>query len=380
MSSQTSNFEIVPIERPSDIRAFVDTGYKLNERYPAFVNQLRMDLLTILDRKKNPFWQRADFQLFLAKRDGKIIGRIAAIDNRAHNEYHGANAGHWGFFDCIDDVDVAKALFDAAEKWIRSKGRTSSIGPTNPTINDVCGLLIDSFNEPPVLMMSWNPDYYPKLVEASGNKKEMDLYAYWLAPSDQAEKYKHAADVFRRRYKIETRNLDMKNFDRDLAIVKEIYNAAWANNWDFFPMTDAEINHMAKQLKMVVKPNLVHFAYLDGKPVGFSLALPDYYQAFRNIRDGKLLPFGIVKFLWNLYGAKKINQVRLWAMGVIPEFRNRGVDVVMYNEITKEVQRIGFRGGELSWILEDNTMMNQVLVNMGATLYRRYRMYKKDLV
>lgn len=379
MSNQTASVKIVPIERPSEIRAFVDFGFRLNERYPAFVTQLRMDILGILDKSKNPFWQRAEYQLFLAYRDGKIVGKIAAIDNHAHNEIHQENLGHWGFFDSIDDVEVAKALFAAIEEWHRKRGRSAVLGPTNPSTNDEIGFLLDSYDQPAVLMMTWNPEYYLNLTEACGYTKAKDLYAWWMSPSAQSDRYKKGADLLRKRLKVEIRHLDMKNFWNEVTLIKDVYNQAWAKNWGFFPMTDAEIDHLAKQLKPIVDPEFCTFAFVDGKLVAFSLALPDFYQALKGIKGGKLFPFGVFKLVWNLFVVKKINRVRLLVMGVVPEFRNRGIDVVLYDEAVKACAKRNYTGGELSWILEDNTMMNTILGNIGAKIYRNYRLYQKAL-
>ncbi len=372
--------QIVTVERPADVRAFVDTGYRLNERYPQFVTQLRMDLLALFDRKKNPFWDRAEYQLFLAKREGKIVGRIAAIDNHAHNDFHHENIGHWGFFDAFDDPAIAKALFEAAEKWVRDRGRDAILGPMNPSTNDECGTLIDAFDESPIIMMTWNPEYYPALIEGCGYSKAKDLYAWWMSADDFTDRYQKAAEFLRKKLKAEIRCLDMKHFWDEVTLIKEVYNAAWAKNWGFFPMTDEEIDHLAKQLHMIVDPDFTVFAFIEGKLVGFSLTLPDYYQVLKGIRGGKLFPFGLLKVLWNQYVAKKIKQSRVMVMGVVPEFRNRGIDVIFYAEAVRVSKLRGHRGGEMSWILEDNDMMNNILEKIGGKIYKHYRIYRKDLV
>ncbi|MDK9698688.1 MAG: N-acetyltransferase [bacterium] len=374
-----STIEIIPVERPVEDRAFVELGFRLNAKYPQFANQLQSDVLKVLDRTANPFWQRAERQLFLAKKDGELVGRIAAIDNHAHNECHDENVGHWGYFECTDNQEVANALFHAAEQWVLQRGRDKILGPMNPSTNDECGMLIDAFDQPPVIMMTWNPEYYLKLVENAGHTKAKDLYAWWFVQANVSERYRRGAELIQRRTKAVIRSLNMDRFEEDVALVKTIYNMAWEKNWGFFPMTDAEMNHLAKALKPIVVPDLCIFAFIDDKPVGFSLTLPDYYQAMRYIRDGKLMPFGWLKLLWHIKVAKTITQLRMLVMGILPEYRSRGIDVLLYHAAIEAANRLGYQAAELSWILEDNTMMNQILENLNAKLYKRYRIYTKDL-
>ncbi|MCX7835304.1 MAG: N-acetyltransferase [bacterium] len=370
---------IVPIHRPNEYRTFIDVAFSIHQNHPNYVTPPISEILKLLDKRKNPFWKRAEHQLFLAKRNGQTVGRIAAIHNYAHNEFHRENVGHFGFFEVIADDTVAYKLFQAAEQWLLSRGLECSIGPMNPSTNDECGILINAFDLPPQVMMPWNPPYYPEYIEKCGYRKIKDLYAWCMTNKDQTDRYREGAEKIRKRYQVEIRALQMNKFREEVEIVKHIYNKAWADNWGFFPMSDEEIDYLAESLKPIVDPEICHFAFVNDQPVAFSLAIPNINQAFKKLKRGRLLPLGWLKILWKLK-VTGIDELRLLAMGVIPEYRHRGIDVLLYNAVYQSAQKRGYKLGELSWILEDNTRMNQVLANIGAKLYKTYRLYSKQLI
>lgn len=371
--------DIVEVKRPNEYRAFVDVAINLNKSNPNYITQPIREVLKLLDKKKNPFWKRAEHQLFLARVKGKAVGRIAAIHNYAQNEFHNENVGHFGFFETINDVVVAKTLFQEVENWLKSRGLSVCIGPMNPSTNDECGTLINAFDLPPQIMMPWNPPYYPQLIEACGYTKIKDLYAWLMTNQDQTDRYRQGAERIKKRYQVHIRSLNMKRFREEVEIIKSIYNRAWADNWGFFPMSDEEIDYLANSLKPIVDPEICHIAFVKNNPVAFSLAVPNLNQALKKIKNGKLFPFGWLHLIWKLK-VTGIDELRLLAMGVIPEYRHRGIDVLLYDEIYRSAQKRGYRFGELSWILEDNYQMNHVLANIGAKHYKTYRLYSKSLL
>ena len=348
---------------------------------PHWVPPLLMDRLKLIDEAKNPFYRHATSTLFLAERDGKIVGRIAAIVNRRHNEVHNEKQGCFGFFECINDLEVAKALFAAAEQELKAQGMTVVRGPYNPSSNDEQGILVDGFDRPPVLLMTYNPRYYISLIEQCGYGKAMDLYA-WLLRADQSrsEKLARVSERIRERSQITIRHFKKKDFDAETERIRTLYNSAWELNWGFVPLTDAEFDFMAKDLKQIFDPEFVLFAEKDGKTVGFSLSLPDINQAFhagpRIPSNGLNLPVG----LYNLLAKKKkIDTVRIVILGVLKEYRSLGVDALLYNETIERARKKGIHFGEASWILENNDPMNRACEMMNGEKYKTYRIYEKQL-
>jgi GNAT superfamily N-acetyltransferase len=336
----------------------------------------------MLDTKKNPFWKHAQRQLFLARREGKVVGRIAAIVDEEHNRVHQEEIGFFGFFESEDDKDVAVALFRAAEAWVRNELPGASLlrGPVNPSLNDEAGALVPAESDPgvPFIMMTYNPGYYLDLFAAAGYAKVKDLVAI-LAPVDERsfERLRRVTDIVRKREKgrAVVRPIRMDRFDEDLSIVKDLYNRSWEKNWGFVPMTSEEIDAMAKKLKPILYPPWVLFVELDGKPVGFHLALPDYNLVLKELH-GSLLPFGWLKFLLL---KKKIDRVRTLALGILPEYRRRGFDALLYFEAVKEGVRLKYREAEFSWLLEDNLDIQRPLEVFGGRIYRRYRIVERRL-
>ncbi|MBK7447474.1 MAG: hypothetical protein IPJ45_15935 [Ignavibacteria bacterium] len=264
---------------------------------------LRFDVKNNLDEKKNPFYKHSKIKLWLAKKNGEIVGRIAGIINDNHNKFHNDKVGFFGFYECINDKNVSKMLFDKAAEFIKENGMDILRGPMNPSTNDECGLLVEGFNKSPVMLMTYNPEYYPQLLEDYGFVKAKDLLAFWITSdvvNDEAmmAKLKRVSDLILKKENITIRNVNMKDFKNEVQRIREVYNDAWELNWGFVPMTEDEFNFIANNLKLVVDPDYIEFAEINGKPVGFSLALPDVNQAIKGM-NGKLFPFGFIKFLLN---------------------------------------------------------------------------------
>jgi GNAT superfamily N-acetyltransferase len=342
---------------------------------------LRRDVAALLSRSKNPFFEHAEAEYFLAERDGEVVGRIAAISNRLHNETHHDRVGFFGFFESIEDQSVADALFAAAAQWCHSRGHDVLRGPASFSVNDECGLLVDGFDTPPALMMPHNPRYYIGLVERAGFTKAKDLLVYQGGGMEHyvpvPERLARATELIRQRLGITLRPLNLKDFDREVERIKQMYNSAWEKNWGFVPMTDREIDHLAEQFRPVVIPEIVPIAEKDGKLVGFGLALPDLNVVFRTNRSGRLFPV-ILRLFWALK-MKRIRRARIPLLGVLPEFQGKGIDAVLYHWIWTKAGERGIYWGEAGWILEDNPAMKAGLEKMTFTVYKTYRLYDRRL-
>jgi GNAT superfamily N-acetyltransferase len=342
---------------------------------------LRRDVATLLSRSKNPFFEHAEAEYFLAQRDGAVAGRIAAIANRLHNEFHQDKVGFFGFFECENDQGVAEALLDAAAGWLRARGFDTMRGPASFSTNDESGVLVDGFDTPPTLMMPHNPRYYPALLERAGFRKAKDLLVYQggseAGPVPVPERLARGTELIRQRAGLSVRPLNLGDFAGEVERIKELYNRCWERNWGFIPMTDHEIDHLAKQFKPVVVPELAPFLEKDGKPVGFALALPDLNAVFRTNRSGRMFPV-VLKLLWALK-AKKIRRLRILLLGILPEYRGKGFDAILYHWIWTTGAKFRIYWGEAGWILDDNAAMNAGLVKMGFTVYKTYRMLDRPL-
>jgi GNAT superfamily N-acetyltransferase len=368
------------IPRGASMKPFIDLSWKVNAGDPVWVPPLRMALEPVLDRGKHPFHQHADVAYFLAERGAEVVGRVAACVNHQYNQHHaGDRTGFFGFFESVDDPAVAAALLDAASGWLRASGMELMRGPMNFSTNDEFsspGVLIDGFDTPPTVMMSHNPRYYGRLMDAAGMEKTKDLVAYWI-PDRIPERLRNAMERLSKRAGVTIRSVRMKELKSEVAKVQEVYNAAWSQNWGFVPMTEAEFNHMAKEIKPVVDPDLVLLAEkADGEPIGFLLALPDLNRAFKHLPDGRLFPFGIFKFLWQ---KRKIDTARLLTLGLKPGYQHLGLGAAMYTRLLQIGVAKGYTGAEGSWILEDNHEMCTALEKLGADQYKRYRVYDRAL-
>ena len=337
----------------------------------------------LLSRTKNPFFEHAEAEYFLAERGDRVVGRIAAIANRLHNETHDDRVGFFGFFEAEDDSAVADALFEAAAAWLRARGFDTMRGPASFSVNDECGLLVAGFDTPPALMMPHNPRYYAALIDGAGFTKAKDLLVYqggdrtFRAYDPVPERLERAVTIMRERMGITIRPLNMKDFPAEVERIKAIYNAAWEKNWGFVPMTDHEIDHLAHQFKPVVVPDIVPFAEKDGKVVGFGLALPDLNTVFRGNRSGRMFPV-VLKLLWALK-RETIRRARIPLLGILPEYRGKGLDAVLYHWIWTRAAQHGMYWGEAGWILEDNPAMNAGLLKMRFEVYKTYRLYDRPV-
>jgi len=335
-----------------------------------------MDRKKLMDRKKNPFYEHAETEFFIAERNGEMVGRIAAIVNHNHNKEHGDKVGFFGFFECVNDQEVANKLFDAAGQFLRSHGMTAMRGPANPSVNDEYGLLINGFDLSPTVLMPYNPPYYATLIESYGLAKIKDLFSYLLSQETvYSDRLERVNAIVKERQGLTFRPIDMKRFDEDVQRIKDVYNKAWARNWGEVPMTDAEISALAADLKPVVVPDLVIFAEAKGKTVGFALSLPDINVALKNNKKGRLIPGLIRLFLHK----KKINLVRIIVLGVLPEYQPSGAAGVLFYETAVRAQALGYKFGEAGWILEDNEKMIKAAVTMNGTPHKKYRIYEMPI-
>ncbi|MBI9069973.1 MAG: hypothetical protein JEY94_00145 [Melioribacteraceae bacterium] len=369
-----SSITVRKVEGKKDLMSFIKLPWKIYENDPNWVPHLIMERKQILDKKKNPFFTHGDMELYLAEQNGEIVGRIAAVENTLHNESHNENIGFFGFFECINNQDVANKLLDTAKEWIKNKGLAAMRGPANPSSNDEWAMLLEGFDKAPCLMMTYNPEYYLELMDNYGMKKVKDLYAYLIENKKllAQEKLVRGAEIVRRRNGVTVRSADMKNFDKELERYKMVYSKAWAPNWGFVPLTSIEIDHMAKELKPLIDPDLILFMEKDGETIGAALVVPDLNRAIKKM-NGKLFPFGILKFL---KARKNIDLARVITLGVIPEHQKKGLDALFYYEITKRAEAKGIMYGEASWILEDNEMMNRGAKMMDGNIYKKYRVYE----
>ncbi|HEX2092122.1 MAG TPA: hypothetical protein VHG28_06950, partial [Longimicrobiaceae bacterium] len=369
--------EIAPGE---PLRRFVELSWTVNARDPNWVPPLRMVLNTLLDRKKHPFHRHADVAYFLAERGGETVGRIAAIVNHRHNEFHGERTGFFGLFESVDDPEVARALLDAVAGWLRARGMETMRGPFNLSTNDELhspGVLIEGFDTPPVVMMGHNPSYYGALMEAAGLGKAKDLVAYWVAGNQAPKQLVRGVERLSRREGWRIRSVNMKRFQEEVAVAMEVYNSAWERNWGFVPMTEAEFENLAREFRLVVDPDLALIAEnAAGEPIGFMLSLPDLNQALRPLRDGRLFPFGVFRFLW---AKRKIHTLRLMTLGLKPGYQQSGIGAAMYLRTFQVGAQKGYTTAEGSWILEDNHRMRQAMENIGARVYKTYRIYETPL-
>lgn len=363
----------------ADLRRFIDLPYRLHRDDPMWVAPLRSTVRALLDRRRNPFFEHSEAEYLLATdAAGRVTGRIAAIRNGRHGLFHPdeTHVGFFGLFECVDDQAVADALFDAAAAWLRGRGLSVMRGPASYSQNDECGLLVDGFDTPPVILNPHNPRYYVGLVERAGFTRARDLLCYEGSGTAPPARLVEAARTLAARQRISLRPLDMRRFWEDVAHVKRLYNAAWERNWGFVPMTDAEMDHLAKALRPVVVPDLAVFAERDGEVIGLGLAIPDLNVALRHLRDGRLFPLGLFKLLWH---RRRIHRLRILILGVLPAYRRSGADALLYEWIWRHGNALGYDWGEASWILEDNAPMRNGLERMGFRVYKTLRLYDRAL-
>jgi len=368
----------------ADLAAFVNLPFTLYRDDPNWVPPLKADVRKLLDQNRHPFYdngREAEIELFLARDGRQVVGRIAAVLNHAHNRAHDENIGFFGFFESVNRPEVANALLTAAEVWARGRGVDAVRGPANPSTNYECGLLVDGFDRPPVLMMTYNPRWYADLIEGAGYAKAKDLYAYFSPVHDDSlpRLQKLAARAQRRNPGLTTRSADLKQFDREVALMKELYNAAWEKNWGFVPVSDAEFDALAGELKDLVHPDLVRIALMGDEPVGFILTVPDWNPVLKDI-GGSLWrhPIKLIRHLL-FTKAESLEGIRLILLGIKEGYRNRGIESVLFANGIEVALKAGYEWCEYSWILEDNERTKGAVRLMGGELYKNYRMYEKAL-
>jgi GNAT superfamily N-acetyltransferase len=364
-----------PVRAKADERRFIDFIYTHYRGYPHWVPPLRIERRKLIDTRKNPFYLHAERELFLAERAGRVVGRIGAIVNHNHNRRHDDRVGFFGFFESVDDQEVAAALVEAAKGFLRSRGLNAMRGPASPSVNDEYGLLIEGFDVPPAVMMPYNPPYYAALLEGCGLRKAKDLYAYLGSTESTLAQPKivRANEILKKRSGLTYRSLDMKNFAADIERIKQVYNRAWQGNWGEVPMTGEEYDALARDLKPIVRPELVVIAETAGGAVaGFGLALPDINIALAGNRGG-----GLLRGLWLLLTRRsRIDCCRILVLGVLPEYKRTGAAGVLFYELAAHARELGFRQGEASWILEDNLMMIRAAETMQGRRCKTYRIYE----
>jgi GNAT superfamily N-acetyltransferase len=368
---------VTPVSSPGTRRAFIRFPWKIYAGNPCWVPPLLSEQQNLFNRRKFPFFEHSEAEFFLAYKEDQIVGRIAAIKNNNHLNTYADSVGFFGFFECRDDQEVANALFQKAEEWLARRGLTKIRGPENYSQNEECGLLIDAFDRPPVIMMPYNPPYYQRLLENYGFQKAIDLYAYAIDYADRIpERLEQAAQRIYQQADFTVRQVNLKKIDAEIAKIRTVYNSAWAENWGAVPLTDREIEHLKRQLIQIVNSEICFIAEKDNQPIGISIAVPDLNEILIKL-NGRLLPFGIFKLLT---GYKKITGVRVLIMGVLKEYRHKGVDLLFYYETFKNGLKNGYNHGEMSWILENNLPMRRALEKIyGTKIYKTYRLYEKSI-
>ena len=371
--------EIRPVTGKRDLNAFIKLPQRLYRTEPNWVAPLTIDLKHRLDRSRNPFFEHAEAEYFLARRDGRVVGRISAQIDRTFNEFQGNDWGLFGFFECEDDPEAAAALLGTAEAWLTERGRDRMVGPMDFTTNDECGVLIEGHERTPIILTPWSHRYYPALIEGAGLTKAMDLLMWELHITDREKVMPiiwELADQVESKHGIVCRPMRKKDLENEIGRFLEVYNAAWEKNWGFVPLSEKEIRQYAKDLKPILDENWAYIAETeDGEVVGAALTLPDYNQVLKHM-NGRILPFGWAKALkWR----RKIDRVRVFALGVKPEYQHTGVAARFYQMHFDAAERTPQSGGEMGWILETNRSMNRGMEAMGGKVVRRYRLYEVEL-
>ena len=375
--------DICPVETANDRKLFIRLANDIYKDDPNYVAPLEFEIGARINSEKNPGLKGNPHQLWIAYKNGVPVGRIAAIVNHAHLARHPDNAGHFGFFECVDDESVAKALLDTAADWLRAKGMTKIAGPFNFSVNEEIGMLVDGFDTPPYIMMPHGRDYYPRLVEQLGFTKAIDVVAFRYKPDGDLmpEKRKRFIDKALSNPKVSFRTINMKDFKGDIQRVIDIFNDAWFDNWGFVPFTKEQVEHMADELRPIISPHNVVFCYYDGEPAAFGLVLPDLNHAIRDF-GGKLLPFNWAKLIWRLK-VKGVPRARMPLMGVVRKLHRRPIGTALAYKIIEMTYDAntarGVNDSELSWILESNESMVAMLLDLGGEIYKTYRIYERAL-
>lgn len=377
----TTGVCVVEVTTPQQLRAFIDFPWQIYARDPAWVPPLKREVAAFLDRCRHPFYQHGDAIALLAYRDGQVVGRVLVADDPHFNAEHADNTGTFGMFESVDEPDVARALLAGAVDWLRARGRTRIMGPIDYSTNYPVGLLIDGFQTPPRIMMNHQPPYYARLLEACGLSKAKDLYAWWFDDSlDMLAQWKQTAERLAKRSRVVIRPIRFDHFEAEIERCMAVYNQAWETLWGFVKMTREELVHLAKEIRRFAVPELILLAEVDGQPVGVSMTLPDINEAIKPL-NGKLttwgLPLGLAKLAWNL---RKIRTARMAVLGTVPGYRKRGIaELLILRTLDVGKYKLGYRGAELGWTLEDNTAVNRTIESVGAKRYKTYRVFECEI-
>jgi len=372
--------KVIEVKTKKQLLQFIKFPFKLYKNDSNWVAPLISEQKKFLDPKYNPYFEHSKAQYFLAFKNNEIVGRISAQTNEMHNKTHEDKVGFFGFFESIDDQEVANTLFDTAKDWLNKNGKDTLRGPANFSVNDDCGLLVDAFDSSPVLLMTYNPEYYIKLFENYGLTKAMDLLAYYVPVKQPPARLARLARKIENRGNFTIRALSSKNKKKlrsDIETIYRIYEEAWEKNWGYVPMTAKEFDQLVDKLLPIIRPEFIYIAEVDDKAVGLSVTLPDYNFVLKKMK-GRMFPFGWLKFLTSV---NKIPTLRVTIMGVLDEYKGRGIDVVFYCKSfeTAVNHKNPYKHAEFSWILESNTMMNKIAKTLTAEVYKTYRMYDKPI-
>ncbi len=377
--------QIAAVSNKSELEQFITFPWQVYKSNPYWVPPLISERKRFLDPDHNPFFEHAKGTFYLARRNGRVVGTIGAFSNHLYNQVHKEQSGFFGFFEVLDDPDTARGLLSAAEAWGRQAGHDRMLGPMQYSTNDELGLLIDGFDDPPRILMTYNPPRYREYLEAAGYQKAMDLLAYSANVAEVhdgiPEKVQRVRQKILKRWNLKVRPVNMKDFDQEVDRVKEMYNASWELNWGFVPMTDPEVALLAKQLKAIIDPDFTLMVERDDRLVGFAIALPDLNQPLRLAYPSPGRPeiLTMLKLLWHWKVRKAPTWVRVWALGIIPEYRGQGIEALLLGELVETAYRKGYEFGEMSWVLENNDKVQRTIELVGGKVYKTYRIYQKPL-
>lgn len=360
----------------SDFRKFLSFPWKIYKNDPNWVPPIENDIRDRLDKKKNPFFEHADREIFLAFRGGKVAGRIVAVVDENHNSFHEEKIVFFGLYESVDDIGVARALLEAAAAWGRERGMDTLRGPVNLSLNEECAFLLEGFDSPPVVMMPYNPPFYLKLMEDCGLAKAMDLYAYRITKDVVLPpKIRELLRAMREQSTITVRSINMRKLKEEAEKIKHIYNNAWEKNWGFVLWTEKEMDHMVRNLKGLADPNIILLAEDEGRPVGFGFGFPNYNEILIKL-NGKLNPWNMARIL---LARRKIRSMRAPVFGILKEYRLSGLSYLLFDEIVRRGVARGYEWCEMSWMLENNDAINRFSRSVGATVYKKYRIYQKSI-
>lgn len=370
------DFNIISVESKKDWKDFLRMPWIIYQNNEYWVPPLLKEVKETLDTDRNPFWQHAKREVFLARQNDNPVGRIVAVIDNNHNDFHEDKVGFFGFFECVNDLEIASGLWDKVKEWLVSNGMNIMRGPVSPSMNDENAFLLKGFDKPPTVMMPYTHPYYLVLAEQYGLKKAKDLFSFIKYAKDGIPpRVEKMINHIKKRTNVKVRPFSMKNFERDVQHLKNIYNNAWEKNWGFVPMTDEEIDITGKKLKQFVEPELVLFAEMDGRPVAVTVTVPDINQILKRL-NGRLGPIEMLKFL---FYKRKITGARSLIGGVMKEYRETGIIAVLYYETEKANLNLGYEWCELGWNLEDNDLINRFDEAIGGRLYKKYRIYEIDI-